>query len=118
MPGGDRTGPMGMGPRTGRGAGYCGGAGGAPSGSGFISRMGGAFLGQGRGRGGRGWRNMFHATGLPGWMRSGPAGVASATAEASRAEKQSLQDQVETLQSQLDEVKRRLAQSEAAKTEK
>ena len=26
MPGGDRTGPMGMGPMTGRGAGYCGGA--------------------------------------------------------------------------------------------
>ena len=114
MPGGDRTGPMGMGPRTGRGAGYCGGAG-VP---GFISRMGGAFLGRGRGRGGRGWRNMFYATGLPGWMRSGPAGVMPTIAEASRAEKQSLQDQVETLQSQLDEVKRQLAQSEAAKTEK
>ena len=25
MPGGDRTGPWGMGPRTGRGAGYCSG---------------------------------------------------------------------------------------------
>lgn len=25
----------------------------------------------GRGGGGRGWRNMFHATGLPGWMRFG-----------------------------------------------
>ena len=114
MPGGDRTGPMGMGPRTGRGAGYCGEAG-AP---GFISRMCGVFLGQGRGRGGRGWRNMFHATGLPGWMRSGTGGVAPAEVPASEAERQSLQDQVETLQSQLDEVKRRLAQSEAAKTEK
>ena len=114
MPGGDRTGPMGMGPRTGRGAGFCGGAG-AP---GVISRMGGAFLGRGRGRGGRGWRNMFHATGLPGWMRSGPGGVAPAEVPASEAERQSLQDQVETLQSQLDELKRRLAQSEAAKTEK
>ena len=58
---------------TGRGAGYCGGAG-AP---GFVSRMCGAFLGQGRGRGGRGRRNMFHATGLPGWMRAG-MGVAGA----------------------------------------
>ena len=114
MPGGDRTGPMGMGPMTGRGAGYCGGAG-TP---GSTSRTCGAFLGQGRGRGGRGWRNMFYATGLPGWMRSGPAGVAPATTEASRAEKQSLQDQVETLQSQLDEVRRQMAQSEAAKTEK
>ena len=114
MPGGDRTGPMGMGPRTGRGAGFCGGAG-VP---GFISRMGGAFLGRGRGRGGRGWRNMFYATGLPGWMRSGPAGVPPAEVPASEAERQSLQDQVETLQLQLDEVKRQLAQSEAAKTEK
>jgi len=110
---------MGMGPMTGRGAGFCGGAG-VP---GFISRMGGAFLagaflGRGRGRGGRGWRNMFHATGLPGWMRSGMGGVAPAEMPASQAERQSLQDQVETLQSQLDEVKRQLAQSEAAKTEK
>ena len=114
MPGGDRTGPMGMGPMTGRGAGFCGGAG-AP---GFLSRMGGAFLGRGRRGGGRGWRNMFHATGLPGWMRSGTGGVAPAEVPASEAERQSLQNQVETLQSQLDELKGRLAQSEAAKTEK
>jgi len=114
MPGGDRTGPMGMGPMTGRGAGYCGGAG-AP---GFINRMGGVFLGRGRGRGGRGWRNMFHATGLPGWMRSGTTGVAPATAEASEAKKQSLQDQVEMLQSQLEAVKKRLAEFESPGVEK
>ena len=114
MPGGDRTGPMGMGPMTGRGAGFCGGAG-AP---GFISRMGGEFLGRGRGRGGRGWRNMFYATGLPGWMRSGQAGVAPAEAPQAEVESQSLQDQVETLQSQLDELKKRLAESQAASTEK
>ena len=114
MPGGDRTGPMGMGPMTGRGAGFCGGAG-AP---GVISRMGGAFLGRGRGRGGRGWRNMFYATGLPGWMRSGPGGVAPATAEASGAEKQFLQEQVELLQSQLEAVKKRLAEFQAPGAEK
>lgn len=60
MPRGDRTGPMGVGPLTGRGAGYCGGAG-TP---GFLSAAGG------RG-GGRGWRHWFHATGLPGWARAG-----------------------------------------------
>ena len=118
MPGGDRTGPMGMGPRTGRGAGFCGGASGAPSGSGCMNHRRGARFGQGRGRGGRGRRNMFYATGLPGWMRSGPGGVAPAEVPASEVERQSLQDQVKTLQSQLDEVKRQLAQSEAAKTEK
>jgi len=107
MPSGDRTGPRGMGPMTGRGNGYCGGAG-AP---GFVSRMCGAFLGQGRGRGGRGWRNMFYATGLPGWMRAGVSGVAASTqASSSAVEKQYLQDQVETLQSQLDAVKKRLAE--------
>jgi hypothetical protein len=40
MPGGNRKGPMGMGPRTGRRAGYCGGAN-AP---GFAGRMGVAIL--------------------------------------------------------------------------
>jgi hypothetical protein len=114
MPGGNRTGPMGMGPRSGRRAGYCGGAG-AP---GVMGRMCGAFLGQGRGRGGRGRRNMFHATGQPGWMRSSMGCVAPAEVLASELEKQSLQTQVETLQSQLDEVKRRLAQSESVETEK
>ncbi len=77
MPGGDRTGPMGMGPMTGRGAGYCVGMG-AP---GFVNRTFGGFFGRGRG-GGRGWRNMFHATGLPGWARAGVGVVAPAVAGA------------------------------------
>ncbi|MBN1603166.1 MAG: DUF5320 domain-containing protein [Chitinispirillaceae bacterium] len=63
MPRGDRTGPMGMGPMTGRGAGICGGFG-VP---GFMNAMpgrGGMGMGLGRGRGrgfgmgmgwGRGW---------------------------------------------------------------
>ena len=50
MPGGDRTGPAGMGPMTGRGAGYCAGY---PM-PGYLNpyggRMGGGF-GWGRGRG-------------------------------------------------------------------
>ena len=73
MPGGDRTGPMGMGPMTGRGAGYCAGF----AVAGFAHRAGGGgFWGRGRGGGGRGRRNMFYATGLPGWARTGAgAGV-------------------------------------------
>ena len=69
MPGGDRTGPAGMGPMTGRGAGFCAGFG-VP---GFMNRLfGPGFFGWGRGRrgGGRGWRNMFYATGLTGWQRA------------------------------------------------
>ena len=55
MPRGDRTGPMGMGPMTGRGAGYCAGYA-AP---GFMNAMpgrGGMGFGRGRGFGrGLGW---------------------------------------------------------------
>ena len=76
MPGGDRTGPMGMGPMTGRGAGFCAGF----AVPGLLNRAFGGFFGRGRGGGwGGGWgrRNMFYATGLPGWARVG-LGVAGA----------------------------------------
>ena len=68
MPGGDGTGPGGMGPMTGRAAGYCAGYA-AP---GFASRFGGGGFGAGRGGGGRGWRNRFYATGMYGWQRAMP----------------------------------------------
>jgi len=59
MPRGDRTGPVGAGPRSGRGLGYCGGA----DGPGYESR-----LGWRRGwSGGFGWRHRFFATGRAGW---------------------------------------------------
>lgn len=100
MPGGDRTGPGGEGPRSGRALGYCTGAG-MP---GSVAAPGGGRRG-GRGGcrgwsragswnaadewapgagwragGGRGWRNWFHATGLPGWMRGGGAPSVGAAA--------------------------------------
>jgi len=72
MPGGDRTGPMGQGPMTGRRAGYCGGSAVPGYASGGFGR-GGA----GRGRGGQfGRRNRFHATGLTGWQRAAGVGQA------------------------------------------
>ena len=69
MPRGDRTGPGGMGPMTGRAAGYCAGY----SVPGFQNPVPGrGAIGRGMGgRGGRGWRNMYYATGLPGWARAG-----------------------------------------------
>ena len=60
MPGGDHTGPMGRGPRTGRGAGPCNGN--TMSGNGKRGFSGG----QGR----RGHRHRFLATGLTGWQRA------------------------------------------------
>lgn len=69
MPRGDRTGPAGFGPLTGRAAGFCAGnvvpgyANPAP---------GRAFAGQGLGgrAGGRGQRNRYYATGMTGWQRA------------------------------------------------
>jgi len=65
MPGGDGTGPGGMGPMTGRAAGYCAGY---PV-PGYMNPVGGRGF---RGRGGGGWgrRNWFYATGLTGWQRA------------------------------------------------
>ncbi|MDY7010117.1 MAG: DUF5320 domain-containing protein [Planctomycetota bacterium] len=65
MPGGDGTGPAGMGPMTGRAAGYCAGY---PV-PGYMNPV----FGRGFGRGGGGWgrRNWFYATGLTGWQRAG-----------------------------------------------
>lgn len=94
MPGGDRTGPQGMGPMTGRGAGYCRGAGEPGQASGRM----------GWGGGGRGWRHRFWATGQPGWMRQASAGQ-----EPDR-ERQTLADQVSALSAQLDTLRARLAQ--------
>ena len=66
MPGGDGTGPAGMGPMTGRAAGYCAGYP-VPGGMNPVPRRG--YLGRGRG-GGRGWRNWYYATGLTGGQRA------------------------------------------------
>lgn len=68
MPGFDGTGPMGMGPMTGGARGLCN-----PYAQGYARRGSGPWPGWGRGRG-RGFRHIYWATGLPGWMRSGPAG--------------------------------------------
>lgn len=114
MPRGDGTGPSGMGPITGRGAGYCSGNETPGFVNSFLGRaFGGAF---GRG-GGRGRRTMFFATGFPGWRRSAgvtpPYGYAEPYgAPDPEVEKQGLKNQASILQTTLDEVKRRLADLE------
>ncbi len=60
MPRGDRTGPWGMGPLTGRRAGYCADY--------DVPGFANPVPGRGYGRGwGRGWRYRFYATGRPRW---------------------------------------------------
>ena len=103
MPRGDRTGPLGMGPKTGRAAGFCAGN----DRPGFMNPAGGG-MGFGRGAGcgggrGRGRRNMFLATGLPGGQRSGAVPAAAPETEARQ-----LREQANTLATALEDVLRRL----------
>jgi hypothetical protein len=101
MPGGDRTGPSGAGPRTGRGVGRCTGhdrPAYANAGAGF-----GAAVGcKGRGRG---WRNEYYATGIPGWARGGTIRLMPAEPH---QELTDLRTQADRLAGQLDFVRRRI----------
>jgi hypothetical protein len=56
--------------------------------------------------GGRGWRNWFYATGLPGWLRFGWSGAYPATLRGS--ERDFLKGQAEQLRSELAAVEQRL----------
>jgi hypothetical protein len=107
---------MGMGPKSGRGAGNCCGydepsqynqqSMGVPGG-GFGRRA--RAQGGGPGGGRHGWRHWFNATGLPGWMRFAQD-VMPATSPNPELEKQALKSQADTLQSELDSIKRRLSE--------
>ncbi|MDP8221738.1 MAG: DUF5320 domain-containing protein [Candidatus Lernaella stagnicola] len=125
MPGGDRTGPAGMGPMTGRGAGNCAGYpmpgyANPVSGGGFGYGRGYGFgrgFGRGRGmgfRGGRGW-------GAPNY--GNPAQYAPAyappyvAAPAPEQELDALQGQAQYLTNALEEIRQRIAELEAKQSE-
>jgi len=136
MPRGDGTGPAGMGPMTGRAAGYCAGY----SVPGYANPVGGRFFGAGRsffgsrGGRGRGYRNWYNATGLPGWQRynmgmpawggvyappvnpyvnpySGPAATPD-------EEKEMLKEQAEFLKQQIDDIQERMVELEKETSKK
>jgi hypothetical protein len=133
MPFGDRTGPLGLGPRTGRAAGFCSGFG-MP---GYANPVpGGGWFGFGRGRGGgrgwfgggRGWRHWYWATGLPGWARAGygypsftgygyPSFGASPYTPTAKEEMDILKDQSEFLKQQLGEIEDRIKTLEKAQAQ-
>lgn len=64
MPNFDGTGPLGQGAMTGGGRGYC-----AVALNGAGVRLGNGKGSYGRGSG-RGYRNCFNSSGIPGWMRA------------------------------------------------
>jgi hypothetical protein len=104
MPRGNRTGPMGAGPMTGRAAGYCAGQdvpGYANPGFGNGQRLG--FRG-----GGRGWRHVYNTTGMPRWARTDYRYMPPAPAPES--ELAALQAQVRQLGDDLDALNKRIAE--------
>jgi hypothetical protein len=125
MPRGDRTGPGGLGPMTGRAAGY--------NVPGYMNpipgRPGGGFWrGSQYGRGGgRGWRNMYWATGLPGWMRYQPGAYGSPYAPSVAApyaprptaemELNALEDQVKYMEEGIRAARERIEELEKERAE-
>jgi hypothetical protein len=139
MPGGDRTGPQGMGPMTGRGAGFCGGYAGAGfenpvPGRGFGRGMGrsrGMGFGRGRGFGdgiGRG-RGMGFGRSWGAGFRGGrgsrvdygydlPYAGPSYRAPTKRQEIESLRQQARYAESALADIQQRIAELETEAPEK
>ena len=123
MPGGNGTGPGGMGPMTGRAAGFCAGY----SVPGYANPVGGRGMGFGRGRGGGFGRGRGF-----GWGRAGyglPAyggavnpyaygGVPFAPTVAPQQELDSLKGQAEYLVDALDGIKKRIEELESQKSSK
>jgi len=133
MPGGDRTGPQGMGPMTGRGAGYCAGF---PV-PGYMNPAGGRGLGMGWGRGyargGRGLRRGY------GWQAAAPMGYTASAFGAPYAqllppayaynapvapsavpgqELEALKNQASYFENALEDIKKRIGELDAADSEK
>jgi len=122
MPGGDRTGPLGAGPRTGRSVGYCAGYNmpgyANPVGGWGAGRGGGFGYGAGFGGGGygRGWRHRFYATGIPG--RAVGHGYPPAYAVPgfrSEDERANLIEQAEYFKAALEDINKRLDKLQSRK---
>jgi len=125
MPGGDGTGPGGMGPMTGRAAGFCAGF---PV-PGYMNPVGGrgywgwgrGFRGGGFGRGrGFGWAGAGY-----GWPAWGDAvnpyaygGAPSAPIMTAEQELTGLKQQADYFQDALDEIKKRIEELESQKSSK
>ena len=115
MPFGDRTGPQGLGPMTGRGAGYCGGY---PA-PGSMNPVPGRGFGRGRGFGGgrgfgrgRGWGRGFGWGPAPWGAPYGsypPAyGPAYAPSYGPEEEATALKDQARYFEEALQDIKKRI----------
>ncbi len=110
MPRGDGTGPAGMGPMTGRGAGICAGYA-TPGFSNPAFGRGGFGYGRGWGRGfGRGW-----GRGL-GWRWAGvPVNAAYPYHVSAQTETEALKEEAQFMEQELKAIHARLQELESAK---
>jgi hypothetical protein len=113
MPAGDRTGPLGLGPMTGRAAGYCAGY---PV-PGFMNPIPGRGMGRGfgwgRGRGrGRGWGHGFYGVPGPAWWPAYGAAPVSPPSD----EMEMLKAQAQHMEKALTEIRNRIDELETAST--
>ena len=124
MPGGDGTGPAGMGPMTGRAAGYCAGY---PV-PGYINPVsgtgwGGFGYGRGWGRGrGFGWRGGFNSGyGYSGYAYGYPSygtpysGYPYVPEMTSQQEAEILKEQAKAMQEDISSINERIKELESAK---
>jgi len=120
MPYGDGTGPAGFGPMTGRAAGFCAGY----AVPGYMNPVPGR--GFGFGRGGRGRRNWFYATGLTGWQSTAygypawggvaaPAQYTTPYGLTKEQEMEALKNQSKYMEETLAEINKRLQELETEK---
>lgn len=117
MPRGDRTGPSGMGPMTGRAFGYCAGY----EAPGFITAAGpGRGMARGfggaRGRGGYGLgmgRGRGYGVGGPGYYGMGPAPIPAAPEN----QKQMLKDELTALEERMRFLQREMEAMESGDKE-
>jgi hypothetical protein len=121
MPGGDRTGPAGLGSMTGRGAGYCAGY---PVPGYMNPAWGRGGGGRGFGGGGGGWRHRhwYYATGVPGWQRAAqgwpgyapPPPTAFGPLVTKEQELEALKNQAKYFEQALDDLQNRIKEVESS----
>ena len=116
MPGGDRTGPSGMGSMTGRGAGYCAGYSAPGSINPVFGRGYGMGFGRGPGVGFRGGRGGRWGVPYAGYAYGAPYAPSYSFAPTPEQETSALRNQAQYFEDTLEEIKKRIKELESKKS--